>query len=213
MKPARAYGAVAATLLLVFTAAQARAQAQRAPAAIVHAMTAKPGVPFAGSPRADVTIIEFMDFNCPYCRKLQPDLETLVKTDPKVRVLYKEWPIFGAASVYAAKVALAASWQGEYLQVHNALIASPSRLESLQQIRDVARQAGADLGRLDHDLKVHGAAIDALLSRNNQEAEALGLEGTPGLVIGSTLAFGALPLSDLQHLVAEQRRLGRPSHK
>src|SRR5262249_55132679 len=153
--------------------------------------TTAPGVPFAGRPQANVTVVEFMDFNCPYCRMLQPELQKLMKADPDVRILYKDWPIFGGVSIYAAKVALAASWQGKYLQVHDALIGSPGRLESEQQVRDLARGAGADLRRLDEDLKAHNAAIYALLSRHNQEAESLGLEGTPGVVIGEMLVPGA----------------------
>jgi protein-disulfide isomerase len=203
--------AITAALSLAFAADRAAAQAQLVPATAVKTLTAAPGVPLAGRPQGDVTVIEYMDFNCPYCRRLGPELQALLKTDPNVRVLYKEWPIFGGVSVYAAKVALAAAWQGKYLQVHDALIGAPSRLESEQQVRDLAQKAGADLGRLDQDLKAHGDAIDALLHRNDQEARALGLEGTPGLVIGQILVPGALSLADLQQVVSLNRKgLPRP---
>jgi protein-disulfide isomerase len=208
--------AIGAALSLAFAVAQADAQAvvqaQPVPATTVKALTTVPGVPFAGRPQANVTVVEFMDFNCPYCRKLQPELQKLMKADPDVRILYKEWPIFGGVSIYAAKVALAASWQGKYLQVHDALIGAPGRLESEQQVRDLARGAGADLRRLDEDLKTHNAAIYALLSRHNQEAESLGLEGTPGLVIGEMLVPGAPSFADMQRLVELERRGARPSH-
>jgi protein-disulfide isomerase len=203
--------AITATLALAFAAVRADAQAP-VPATTVKALTTAPGVPFAGRPQANVTIIEYMDFNCQYCRRQQPELQTLMNTDPNVRVLYKEWPIFGGVSVYAAKVALAASWQGKFLQVHTALIGAPSRLTSEQDVRDIARKAGADLGRLDQDLKAHGAAISALLSRNDQEARSLGLEGTPGLVIGETLVGGALSLAELQQVVNYERQGARASH-
>jgi protein-disulfide isomerase len=211
MKSTAAVLAISAALALAFGAVRADAQA-RVPAATVQALTSAPGAPFAGRPQGNVTIIEYMDFNCPYCRRQHPDLQTLMKTDPNVRVLYKEWPIFGGVSLYAARVALAASWQGKFLQVHNALISAPSRLTSEQQVRDLARNAGADLKRLDEDLKAHGAAISALLSRNDQEAQSLGLEGTPGLVIGETLVAGALSLAELQQVVNYERQGARASH-
>jgi protein-disulfide isomerase len=205
MKITQAVIAITAALSLAFAADRAAAQAQLVPAATVKALTTAPGVPLAGRPQGDVTVVEYMDFNCPYCRKLAPELQALMKADPKVRVLYKEWPIFGGVSVYAAKVALAASWQGKYLQVHDALIGAPSRLGSEQEVRDLAQKAGANLPRLDEDLKAHGAAIDALLRRNDQEARALGLEGTPGLLIGDILVPGALSVADLQRVVTLTR--------
>lgn len=198
--------ALAATLSIAFGAGQASAQVHSIAPATAKALTAQPGTPFAGRPAGDVTVIEFMDYNCPYCRKLAPELKALMSADPKVRVLYKDWPIFGGVSVYAAKVALGAGWQGKYLQVHDALIGSPGRLDSEARVRDLAKSAGADLTRLDRDLKAHGAAIDMILKRNNQEAETLGLQGTPGLVIGSQLVFGGLPASQLQQLVIQARR-------
>jgi protein-disulfide isomerase len=208
MKRAGPLAAIAAALSLAFGASPAAAQAQAhpIPAATARALAANPGVPFAGPANGDVTVIEFMDYNCPYCRRLAPELTTLMTADPKVRVLYKDWPIFGGVSVYAAKVALAAGWQGKYLRVHDALIGSPGRLASEQQVRGLAKAAGVDLARLDLDLKAHDVAIDAILKRNSQEAESLTLEGTPGVVIGSQLVFGGLPEPQLRQLVLLARR-------
>lgn len=201
--------ALAAAVSLTFAAGQASAQAHPITPAAARALAANPGVPPAGDAKGSVTVIEFMDYNCPYCRKLAPELQGLMKSDPKVRVLYKDWPIFGGVSVYAAKVALAAARQGKYLQVHDALIGSRGRLGSEQQVRELAGQAGADLARLDRDLKAHGPQIDALLKRNNQEAESLGFEGTPGLVVGTQLVFGGMPEAQLEQLVIQARRAAR----
>lgn len=190
---------------LLFAAGEARAQAHPIAPAVVRTLTANPGVPLAGRTNGDVTVVEYMDYNCPYCRRLAPELQKLMTADPKVRVLYKDWPIFGGVSVYAAKIALAAAWQGKYLQAHDALIGSPTRIDSEARVRELAKHAGVDLARLDKDLKARGPQIDALLKRNIQEAESLGFEGTPGLVIGSQVVFGGMPEAQLQALVAEAR--------
>lgn len=206
MKRAGPLAAIAAALSLAFVASQAAAQAHPISPATARALAAQPGVPLAGRPDGDVTVIEFMDYNCPYCRRLAPELVTLMKSDPKVRVLYKDWPIFGGVSVYAAKVAVAAGWQGKYLEAHDALIGSTGRLGTEQQVRELATAAGVDLARLDRDLKAHDAAIEAILKRNSQEAASLGLEGTPGLVVGSQLVFGGMPEPQLRQLVLLARQ-------
>lgn len=197
--------ALIAAVSLTLLPREASAQAHPIAPATAKALAVRPGVPPAGNAKGDVTVIEFMDYNCPYCRKLAPELAKLIKADRQVRVLYKDWPIFGGVSVYAAKVALAAALQGKYLQVHDALIGSPGRLASEQQVREIARRAGVNLAGLELDLKAHGSELDALLKRNNQEAESLGLEGTPGLVVGSQLVFGGMPEAQLQQLVAQSR--------
>lgn len=201
----RLFAVVAAALSLPFSVGPAHAQTHPLAPAVERALITDPGVPFAGRADGDVTVIEFMDYNCPYCRRLAPELEKLMKADPRVRVLYKEWPIFGGVSVYAARVAVAAGWQGKYLQVHERLIGSSGRLDSEARVRELAKDAGVDLARLDRDLKVHDRRIQAVLKRNDREAQSLGFEGTPGLVVGARPVFGGLPESQLEALVAQQR--------
>src|SRR5262249_21244607 len=92
------------------------------PAEAQAAVTAKITTPAAGAKSADVTIVEFFDYNCPFCKKTEPELQRLLQADPKVRVVYKEWPIFGDVSTYASQSALAANWQGKYVAAHDALI-------------------------------------------------------------------------------------------
>jgi protein-disulfide isomerase len=104
------------------------AASQTAPVAQVgfNDLLRDPGVPFIGAEAADVTIISFIDYNCPYCKRMQPELAGIVEADPRVRVLYKEWPIFGDASEQASRIAIAASYQGMYEEAHNAFMAAPT---------------------------------------------------------------------------------------
>jgi protein-disulfide isomerase len=170
------------------------------------AVLASPATPFAGRPGADVTVVEYLDFNCPYCRKTAVTLGQLLAGDAKVRILYKDFPIFGGVSLYAARAALAAQWQGRYLAAHDILIDSPARLASEAQVRDRLTLAGVDLARLDRDRAAHRSEIDAILARNTQEARALGFTGTPGLIVGDFVVPGAVSLENLRVLVATARK-------
>lgn len=197
-----AVGVMAGVGVLATAAAAGTAQLPRSARSSI---LRDPGTPAAGAARADVTVVEYFDYNCPYCRLLQPELDSLMRSDPKVRVIYKDWPIFGDVSRYAARAALAARWQGRYLAAHDALIGTPERLASEAQVREVLQRAGLDMARLDRDLKVHGGEIDRMLERDDLEAQSLGLEGTPGLIIGSELIPGGMPLAALQRHVALAR--------
>jgi protein-disulfide isomerase len=163
-----------------------------------------PGIAALGSAHADVTIVEYFDYNCPFCKKLAPDFQTLVATDHEVAVIYKDWPIFGGVSVYAARSALAAQWQGKYLVAHDALMGAP-RLGQNEQVDAALQRAGIDMTALKSDLASHGAAIDALLARNHAEAVALKLPGTPGIVVGRMLVPGITNLKDLESVVSYAR--------
>lgn len=197
--------AVALVALALSTGAPAAAQVQAVTPSVTKALVAAPGTSFAGAAQGDVTVIEYLDYNCPYCRKMHSEIQGLLQSDPKARVLYKQWPVFGLVSTYAARAVLAASWQGKDLAAHDALITSPGRLDSQDVVRRRLAAAGVDLPRLDEDLKVRKAEIDALLARTEEEAQLLELRGTPALVVGSTLVPGALPSAMLQRLVAQER--------
>jgi protein-disulfide isomerase len=164
-----------------------------------------PTIPSAGSRDATVTIVEFFDYNCPYCKKTAPELQQLLKTDPKVRILFKEWPIFGDVSEYAARSALAATWQGKFLAAHDALFKTPDDLEKNSQVDTVLKTAGIDLAVLAHDRTAHAAEITAALARSSQEATALGFRGTPAFVIGRQLVPKSLTLRDMQQLTQNAR--------
>lgn len=176
------------------------ASAASIPDAIASSIGDDKGAPVGGNPLGSVTIAEFFDYRCPYCRIMQPTLDALVARDRRVRIVFKEWPIFGGASVTASRVALAASWQGKYAAVHAALFKLPRTMDEAA-IRQAAAEAGVDMARLDRDLASRGKEIDAELARVNGEARALGFQGTPGFVIGSLVAPGAVPASELSKLV------------
>jgi protein-disulfide isomerase len=168
------------------------------------AMLTDPGTEPIGAADADVTIVEYFDYNCPYCRKMAPVLQGLLASDPHVRLVYKDWPILGDVSVYAARSALAARWQHRYRVAHNTLFAGSS-LSSTAQVDATLRQAGIDLDTLAKDRSQHGAEIDALLERNDEEAHALSLRGTPGIIVGRQLLPGIVNLEGLKQLVADAR--------
>jgi protein-disulfide isomerase len=176
-------------------------EAQLIPPALEARILAHPETPLAGGANATVTIVEWFDYNCPFCRKTHSHVQQLLRTNPNVRVLYKEWPIFGAVSDYAARSALAATWQRKYLPAHDALLGTREALTETAEVDVVLSKAGIDLTRLQHDRNLHAAEIDAILARSEQEARALGLRGTPGFLIGRQLVSRSLNLSQLQELL------------
>ena len=189
--------------------APAQAQVSRISEIGKARILARPASPFAGAAAADLTVIEYLDFNCPYCKKAAATLQQLMAADPKVRVLYKDWPIFGGVSDFAARATLAANYQGRYLVAHNILIDTPTRLATEAQVRQRLAFAGVDLDQLDKDLVAHSEAIDAILARNNSEAQALGFTGTPGMVVGDVVVPGALPLDTLREIAKVSRSLDK----
>jgi len=167
-------------------------------------MLANPGTEPVGARQPDVTIVEYFDYNCPYCKTVVPTLQALLAQDSKVALIYKDWPVLGPVSTYAASSALAAGWQGKYLVAHDALISGP-RLARNDQVDAILQKAGVNMDALKKDRISHAKEIAALLARNDAEAHALTLDGTPGLVVGLQLVPGIASLSFLQKLVANSR--------
>lgn len=149
----------------------------------VEAILNDPEAPVSGNPKGNVTIVAFLDYNCPFCKKAAPDLARLVREDGQIRLVYKDWPVIAETSVYAAQLALAAAYQGAYAKAHDALMATRGRL-GREQIAATLKSAGIDMGRLEADVNGKAAKITALLRRNMAQAEALGLQGTPIYLIG-----------------------------
>lgn len=164
-----------------------------------------PGAPRTGAADADVVIVMYADYNCGYCKRMEPVLAGALKADKRLAVVHKEWPIFGDVSEHAARVALAASYQGRYDAVHRAFMLSPTRLSDKDMVDAVAKQAGVDWPRLTRDLKAHDGDIDAILLRNAREATLLRLQGTPGLVVNGYLVPGALTDDQLKDLLQKVR--------
>jgi len=166
------------------------------------ALTAAAGDPVAGNPNGDVTVVEFYDLRCPYCRRMLPVMAELLHRDPKVRLVYKDIPILGPASVLGARAVLAAQRQDGYLKLHDAIMAGPPTISEESLHADVTR-AGLDWGRLQHDMT--DIAIEQRLNTNLDLAHKLGIEGTPAYVIGARLLPGAVELAELQEAVAAAR--------
>lgn len=159
----------------------------------------------AGNPKGDVTIVAFTDYNCPFCKKAEPDLNRIVKEDGKVRLVYKDWPILSEASVYGAHLAIAAKYQGKYDLVHHALMSIPGKKIAKPKMLEAVKGSGVDLDKLNTDLKAHSASISSLLQRNMDQANALGLQGTPTYLIGPFRTM-ALDYSGFKEALAEARR-------
>lgn len=164
-----------------------------------------PDVPVAGNPDGDITIVEFSDFQCPYCRKVAPDLRAAVKEDGKVRLVHKDWPILGAVSIYAARIAIAARFQNKFIEAHDALIAADSKLTEAS-VRERLAAAGIDVDRAVADVAAHKAEIDALLRRNNDQASAFGFNGTPAFIIGKFRVPGPLSKEHFALAIADARK-------
>ncbi len=161
-----------------------------------------PNAPVLGSPDGDVTVVEFFDYNCPYCKQVMPEVEALIASDPNVRVVYREWPILGEGSVFAARAALAARAQGKYEEFHWALMGQRGRIEEPVVLR-VAAEVGLDVERLLVDM--NAPEIDEHLTTSNALASTLGFTGTPAFVVGNALVPGYVPLSVLEQGVADAR--------
>jgi len=161
-----------------------------------------PADPVMGNLKGDVTVVEFFDYRCPYCKRVSDSLLQLLKDDPNVKLVFKEFPILGPESVIAAKIALAAHRQGKYEQVHTALMAHKGSFEEAALL-DLAASAGADRAKLVADMQ--DPAILGLLQANDSLAAALGISGTPGFLFGKQLVPGAVSLDDMKKLVSAAR--------
>jgi protein-disulfide isomerase len=164
-----------------------------------------PEIPSAGNPDGDITIVEYFDFNCPYCRKLEPELRQVVQDDGKVRLVYKDWPVLGPVSIAAARLALATKYQDKYVAAHDALMGTASRLTE-PRIRELLAGAGIDVDRAAKDLEANAKAIDTILARNNDQATAFGFKGTPAFIIGKFRVPGALTMAQFDQAIADARK-------
>jgi protein-disulfide isomerase len=208
MRPIRAVASSILTLIAIwvgFPTVASPQELQQITRAGERAILTKPGIEMTGSLSPDVTIVEYFDYNCPYCRQIVPTFRTLIASDRKIALVYKDWPVLGEVSVYAARCALAAHWQGKYLVAHDALLTGP-RLSQNAQVESTLRAAGIDVELLKKDLTSHAQEITSLLARNDAEAHALELDGTPGILVGRQLMPGGADLNFFVKLIAEVRR-------
>ena len=157
----------------------------------------------AGNPKGDVTLIEFFDYRCPYCKAMAEPLQTLLKKDPNLRLVLKEFPILGPNSTLASKASIGARPQGKYLTFHEALLAHKGDLDD-KAIAAIAKSVGIDGGKMK--ARAEDSQVAAKLARNLDLGRALELDGTPAFILGDTLIPGAVDLDALEQAIAEARK-------
>lgn len=161
--------------------------------------------PHADVPDATLTMVVFTDYQCPACRATHPAMMAAVAADGHVRLVWRDWPIFGPLSERAARVAIAADRQGIYPAVHDALMTGPPPVDDAV-LRAAVEGAGGDWARIAADLRDHDATITAQLVRNQRDARRLGLPGTPAYLIGGRLVTGAIDAATFRAAFAEARK-------
>ncbi|WP_050419527.1 DsbA family protein [Bradyrhizobium tropiciagri] len=173
-----------------------------------------PDIPVIGNAKGDITIVEWFDYNCPYCRKLAPELRQVVQDDGKVRLVLKDWPILGPVSKVAARMALAAKYQGKFDTAHEAMISVNSRITE-PRIAELLSGAGLDMDKLKKDLDANAKAIDAILARNDEQAQAFGFNGTPSFIVGKYRVPGVLSIDQFEQVIADARKanMGRKTEQ
>ena len=164
-----------------------------------------PDVPVIGNPEGDISIVEWFDYNCPYCRKIEPELRQVVQDDGKVRLVLKDWPILGEVSKLSARLVLAAKYQDKFLPAHEALIGVSSRLTE-PRVRELLAGAGVDMDRLNKDLVTNAKAIDGVLARNNDQALAFEFRGTPSFIVGKYRVPGILTMAEFEQVISDARK-------
>ena len=161
-----------------------------------------PNAPVLGNPDGDVTIVEFFDYNCPYCRRAKPYIEALLEQDPNVRLVYREWPILGEGSVFASRAALASREQGLYEEFHWAMMGMQGRAEEASVLQ-IAAEIGLDIDQLQADM--NAAEVSQHIEMSSRLSQSLGFTGTPSFVIGDALVPGVIETDQMADLVAQAR--------
>jgi protein-disulfide isomerase len=162
-----------------------------------------PATPSAGNPAGDVTIVEFSDYQCPYCKKAHSAVKSTLAADSKVKLVYKDLPILGEASKIAAVAALASIKQGKHDAFHDALMTNTAKLDA-DRIFEIAASVGIDLPQLKKDME--DPKIKETIDRNMALAQELGVRGTPAFVIGDQFVPGAVDADALKKLIAGARK-------
>lgn len=162
--------------------------------------------PVRGNPRGNVTIVEFFDARCPYCKRLHAEMGPLLRRDGNIRVVMKDLPILGPQSVVASRALLAAQRQGKYAEFYDALMSLRGEPTDAV-IRSEAERIGLDYARLRREMD--DPAIQQRLDANVALARSLRIEGTPALIVGDTLIPGAVPIAQLEQMIAEERQRRR----
>ena len=161
--------------------------------------------PVSGNPKGDVTLVEFFDYQCGYCKQSLKPVKNLLETDRQLRIVWKEFPILGPVSRFAARAAMASEQQGRYLEFHVAVMSSRGMLTE-NRVMAIAGSVGLDVQRLRRDME--DPAIEEYLDETIRLAQTLGIRGTPAFVIGDTLVPGVVDGARLKELIAKARSGG-----
>ncbi|MDO5647076.1 DsbA family protein [Paracoccus sp. (in: a-proteobacteria)] len=202
MARAAALGAVAALPATTLPAVAQTPRANPMPDDLRRALERDPTAPVLGNPNGNITLTEFFDYNCSFCRRMVPVMQQLISSDPALRVVYREWPVFGPGSDFAARASLASLQQGKYWQFHTALFNARGRADETSVMR-TARAVGLDEAKLRTDMQ--SDAVERHISSSHLLAEHMGLMGTPTFIAGDEAAFGALSLDEMRELVKRAR--------
>ena len=198
-------GVAAAALAAFIVTSPPAAHAQDAPNALSREKILRDAdIPVLGNPDGDITIVEYSDYQCPYCKKIAPIVDQVVKDDGKIRLVLKDWPVLGDPSPYAAKLVIASKYQNKFEAAHRALIGKVGRLTE-STIDDTLASAGVDVAKAKADLETNKASIDALLKRNNEQAEGLGFRGTPAFIVGTFRVPGGLTAEQFKLAISDAR--------
>ena len=183
---------------------QAQQDQQRAAVAAVTENVFDPERdPFIGNVDASITVVEFFDYQCPFCKRLAPNLDRVLEGDDDIRVVFKEFPVFGEESTLAARAALASRNQGMYHDYHLALMKNRGRLSERVVMR-LAERVGLDMDQLRADME--SPEIQSALQANFQLAQRLGVRGTPSFIINDEVIPGAVDVNTMRRLIQAKRR-------
>jgi protein-disulfide isomerase len=188
---------------------QATAEAEKHRASVKEhsaALFSSPRQVTLGNPQGDVMVVEFFDYNCGYCKRAMTDMMELMKSDPKLKVVLKEFPVLGPGSVEAAQVGVAVRMQDpsgkKYLDFHQKLLNGKGQADKARSMA-AAKEAGADMAKLEKDLA--SPEVRATLEENFKLAEAMGMNGTPSYVIGKQVVIGAVGVETLREKIGVAR--------
>lgn len=191
--------------LQALEARQAEAQAATAASVLTKERTTlerDPNAPILGNPDGDVTIVEFFDYNCPYCKRAMPEVNALMAEDTNVSLVLREWPILSEGSAFAARAALASRQQGKYAEMHDALMTMRGKVEAEAVLR-IAGEVGLDVEKLKIDMQ--SPEVEEHIATSMRLAEALGFNGTPSFVVGDQLIPGFVEKPQLVEAVTAAR--------
>ncbi|SNR26124.1 DsbA family protein [Paracoccus sediminis] len=193
---------IAGTGMLVLPTVALAERINPMPEELRKALERDPTAPVLGNPDGDVTLTEFFDYNCPFCRKMVGPIHRLILSDPNLRVVFREWPVFGPDSEDAARVSLASLSQGRYWQTHQAIFSIRGKVDA-DSARLAAAKAGLDMTRLEQDIQ--SERVERHITYSFLLADHMGLVGTPSFIAGDEGAFGEYSLEDLRGLVQRAR--------